>query len=313
MLSLDQVIKLLTAHYRPQTIEIAECYKFFKRTQEDQERTTDFIAALRRLAMTCKFGQYLDTALRDQFVCGLNDRKCQRELLSTQELTLQTAIQKATAAETATRESRGILGASAERMASKDLHKMTAKPKCIRCGRTGHQPTQCKYKTFKCHKCQKVGHLASVCRSKQPADRRDKDTISGQRIGSVQETVDSNDDYSSDSSGYLHNILQLGTRANKFLLTVDINSIPIEMEVDSGAERSTVPLSLFEQRLSGVCKLKPSRVSLYQYDKSPLTIAGECSSYCQNQQSCHLSRFCCGRCAETVSSFGKRLDGFVKL
>ena len=47
------------------------------------------------------------------------------------------------------------------------------------------------------------------------------------------------------------------------------------MEVDSGAERSTVPLSLFEQRLSGVCKLKPSRIPLYQYDKSPLTIAGE--------------------------------------
>ena len=46
-LSLDQVVKLLTAHYQPQTIEIAECYKFFKRTQEDQERTTDFIAALR--------------------------------------------------------------------------------------------------------------------------------------------------------------------------------------------------------------------------------------------------------------------------
>ena len=48
------------------------------------------------------------------------------------------------------------------------------------------------------------------------------------------------------------------------------------MEVDSGAERSTVPLSLFEQRLAGVCKVKPSRVSLYQYDKSPLTIVGEC-------------------------------------
>ena len=47
------------------------------------------------------------------------------------------------------------------------------------------------------------------------------------------------------------------------------------MEVDSGAEHSTLPLSLFEQRLSSVCKLRPSRVSLYQYDKSPLTIAGE--------------------------------------
>ena len=86
---------------------------------------------------------------------------------------------------------------------SQDLHKMTAKPTCFRCGRSGHKPTQCKYKTFTCRKCQKVEHLASVCRSKQPADRRDKETTSGQRIGSVQETVDSNDDYSSDSSGYL--------------------------------------------------------------------------------------------------------------
>ena len=228
-LSLDQVVELLTAHYRPQTIEIAERYKFFKRIQEDQERTTDFIAALRRLAKTCNFGGYLDTALRDQFVCGLNDRQCQRELPSTQGLTLQMAIQKATAAEAATRESREIYGAPAEQIPSSDVHKMTSRPKCFRCGKTGHLSAQCKYKTFKCHNCQKVG-FASVCRSKQPEDPKRKST-SGQRIGSIQESMDNNnDDYSSDSSGCLHNILQLGNRANKFLLTVDINSIPIEME-----------------------------------------------------------------------------------
>ena len=163
-LSLDQVVELLTVHYRPQTIEIAERYKFFKRIQEDQERTTDSIAALRRLAKTCNFGGYLDTALCDQFVCGLNDRQCQRELLSTQGLTLQTAIQKATAAEAATRESREIYGAPAEQISSSDVHKMTSRPKCFRCGKTGHLSAQCKYKTFKCHNCQKVGHLASVCR-----------------------------------------------------------------------------------------------------------------------------------------------------
>ena len=55
-LTLNQVVEILTAHYRPQTIEIAERYKFFKRTQGDQERTTKFIAALRRLAKTCNFG-----------------------------------------------------------------------------------------------------------------------------------------------------------------------------------------------------------------------------------------------------------------
>ena len=120
--------------------------------------------------------------------------------------------------------------------------------------------------------------MAAVCRSKQPADPKKKSTISGQHVGSVQETVACNGDDSSDSSGCLYNILQLGNRANKFLLTVDINAVPIKMEVDSGAERSTIPLSLFKQKLSGVCKLKPSRVSMYQYDKPPLTIAGECQA-----------------------------------
>ena len=277
-LSLDQVVELLTVHYRPKTIEIAERYKFFKCVRDDQERTTDFIAALRRLAKTYNFGEYLNTVLRDQFVCGLNDHQCQRELLSSQDLTLQTAIQKATAAEATTRESREIHGAPAEQIPSNDVYKMTYKPKCFRCGKTGHLPAQCKYKTFKCHNCQKVGYLASVCCSKQPADPKRKSTICGQHVGSVQETVACNDGYSSDSSGCLYNILLLGNRANKFLLTVDINAVRIEMEVDSKEEHSTVPLSLFKQNLSGVCKLKPSRVSLYQYDKSPLTIARECQA-----------------------------------
>ena len=114
---------------------------------------------------------------------------------------------------------------------------------------------QCKYKTFKWHNCQKVGHFASVCCSKQPADQQDKDTARGKCIRSVQETVESDDDSGSDSSEYFHNILQLGTRANKFLLTIDINSRPIEMEVESGAECSTIPLSIFEQFLTDVCML----------------------------------------------------------
>ena len=96
-------------------------------------------------------------------------------------------------------ESQSIHGASAEGILNKDLHKMSAKPKYHRCGKTGHHPTQCKYKSFKCHNCQKVGHLASACRSKL-VDRRDKDT-SGCRIGSLQETVDSDKDDSSDNSG----------------------------------------------------------------------------------------------------------------
>ena len=72
--------------------------------QRDKETVADYVAELRRLSKTCNFGGYLDTALRDQLVCGLNDRKTQKELLCIKNLTLTLATDKARAAETVNRE-----------------------------------------------------------------------------------------------------------------------------------------------------------------------------------------------------------------
>ena len=80
-LTLDAIKQHLNNYFRPVTVEIAERFKFFKRNQKEQESFTDYMSELRRLAKTCNFDAYLETALRDQFVCGLWDVKCQRELL----------------------------------------------------------------------------------------------------------------------------------------------------------------------------------------------------------------------------------------
>ena len=70
-LTLGTIVETLATHYRPDTIEIAERYKFFKRQQGGAEGVAEYVAELRRLAKTCNFGTYLNTALRDQLVCGL--------------------------------------------------------------------------------------------------------------------------------------------------------------------------------------------------------------------------------------------------
>ena len=54
----------------PQDNRNCRMVQVFKRTQGDNEHIADFVAELRRLAKTCNFGNYLDTAIRDQFVCG---------------------------------------------------------------------------------------------------------------------------------------------------------------------------------------------------------------------------------------------------
>ena len=52
------------------------------------------MSEVRKLAKTCNFAAYLNTALRDQFVCGLRDPHIQRELLLIRDLTVTTALDK---------------------------------------------------------------------------------------------------------------------------------------------------------------------------------------------------------------------------
>ena len=98
-LMLDVIVQHLTQHYQRDTIEIAERFKFFKRNQSEDESATDYMGQLCTLAKMCNFGQYLEMALRDQFVCGFHDVKCQRELLREATLTAETALKRARATE----------------------------------------------------------------------------------------------------------------------------------------------------------------------------------------------------------------------
>ena len=89
--------------------------------------------------------------------------------------------------------------------------------------------------------------------------------------------LETNTDESSGSSeDHLHSIFQLEKGFHKYMITVNVNGIAVEMELDSGAERSTIPKTVFEEKLANACKLLPSTVSLHQYDHSPLMTIGEC-------------------------------------
>ena len=93
-LSLDEIVVQLKSQISVQTVEIAERYRFFKRLQKDGESVVEYMSQLRSLAKTCKFEAYLDTALRDQFVCGLKDQRIQQELLRICDLMLTKALNK---------------------------------------------------------------------------------------------------------------------------------------------------------------------------------------------------------------------------
>ncbi|XP_071651182.1 uncharacterized protein [Temnothorax longispinosus] len=60
--------------------------------QGPQESAQEFMAALLKLSLHCKFGAYLQTELRNQFVFGLKNQRIQARLLETVNLTKESAL-----------------------------------------------------------------------------------------------------------------------------------------------------------------------------------------------------------------------------
>ncbi|XP_067687115.1 uncharacterized protein [Haliotis asinina] len=62
-------------HINPKTLVIAERFKFYQLKQRHGETVNAFLAEFRQLSEYCDFGNFLDDALRDMFVCGLTDKE----------------------------------------------------------------------------------------------------------------------------------------------------------------------------------------------------------------------------------------------
>ena len=72
----------------------------------------DFLADLRRLAITCEFGNFLDEALQDRFVCGLKAEGIQKRLLTEPDLTIARAVEIARGMEAAASETKEFKGSN---------------------------------------------------------------------------------------------------------------------------------------------------------------------------------------------------------
>jgi len=88
----DDLVKMLQEYYAPAPLEIAENFTFHQRKQQDDESVQQYVAALRKLSIHCKFGDYLNTALRNQLVFGLRSIKAQSRLLEKSDLDFDEAV-----------------------------------------------------------------------------------------------------------------------------------------------------------------------------------------------------------------------------
>lgn len=168
--TLAELKQALNEHLSPKPSVIAERAKFHRRVQRDGETIAEFVAELKRLAQTCKFGTHLEETLRDRFVCGLVRVDIQKCLFAEDEsLSFKRAVEKALSLEQATRNASECHSTAQVKTEIKKLETdKSAKggTQCYRCGSNKHKANDCPHKEAKCFQCQKTGHIQRVCKSR---------------------------------------------------------------------------------------------------------------------------------------------------
>ncbi|CAG9830928.1 unnamed protein product [Diabrotica balteata] len=97
----QEVKEKLIKHFSPLVSEIYERFVFNRCEQKADQYIFDYSVELRKLAYSCNFGQFLEEALSDRFVCGIRVEGIQKKLLGEVDLTYQSACQLALASEVA--------------------------------------------------------------------------------------------------------------------------------------------------------------------------------------------------------------------
>ena len=239
--SLAQIKEKLVSHFKPKPPVIAERFSFHKRDQLPGEPIKDFVIELRRLARTCNFGGFLEEALRDRLVCGMTSSSTQKKLLAEKDLTLQRAIDIATAAEMA------VLDHQQEATVShqSEMHSIRYKSACTTCGKRGHATNKCRFRLMTCYKCGKQGHLQAVCKEQVRAPlNADKHTVKQLEPATEQE-----------EEMTIWTIT--GGQTEGYYIHLTINGASVKMELDTGAAVSVMSDQQWKRMFGETAALEP--------------------------------------------------------
>ncbi|XP_026824323.1 uncharacterized protein LOC113561695 [Ooceraea biroi] len=159
-----------------------ERFVFNNRSQGTEEPFDQFLGDLKKLIQSREYADQEDTILVDRIILGVNDVKVQEKLLTTQNTTLENAIEVCRNFEATKKQLRSVRNKEEiavdfikkKRQESrgneksedlKDDEKSRRQFKCSKCGKV-HGVRECPAFGKTCYKCEKMNHFNSMCKAK---------------------------------------------------------------------------------------------------------------------------------------------------
>jgi hypothetical protein len=256
----DDIILVLMKHFKPAPKALSERHKFYLRKQHEGESVNVFLSELRRLAVTCKFGD-LSTSLRDQFIFGLTSETSQKRIflendsvaldkvvaiaISQEQAESSTQIVRngSTSVLEATNQVSRKYGKKGQKSKSSSPSQSQNKSHCPNCG-ASHSRRDCPHRDVECFKCHKKGHFSKMCRSVS------SDKQVGQRNAKQVQKL---------------SVKSVSNPTQEIIVNVKIGGVAHQMEFDT-ASGSTFLDSKFWRQM-GSPRMQPSNIQFLTFTK----------------------------------------------
>ncbi|KAJ1197721.1 hypothetical protein NDU88_001575 [Pleurodeles waltl] len=165
----------LTEYFRPAVCVAVDRFKCYHRKQQLEESVEDYVAALKNLALSCKFGNLHDDLIRDQIIMHTANHHIQEKLWSRGEASLREVIDLVKSAELTGRCAKAVLRSEDKSFSKlddnttiaivkksnessrreKEIVNLKNKRSCFRCGSKFHlaNDRKCPARNLKCSNC----------------------------------------------------------------------------------------------------------------------------------------------------------------
>lgn len=296
----DELVSKLLDYIKPKPSVLAERSKFRARVQQQNESASAFIAALQKLSQTCDFKDNLEESLRDQITHGIANNDLKKKLFAEKELSY-TKCRELIMAWEGMETSMAVEGSLASSTSSVNQVKKNfannksfsnnksftnSKNKCSCCGYTNHEFKDCYFKEKTCNICQKKGHLSKMCRQKGKNDNDGQSKVKSQNF--VRKNKKNSDNKNEKSNNFVNedsdnndslflnsicNVVEESSSKKPIFVTVNIENVPIQMEVDTGSYVAAITNEIYLKFFENL-ELKPIIHELNSYDGTPLKVLG---------------------------------------
>ena len=106
--SFAELVNIVKNHLNPRPSSIVYRFKFICHFRKQGDTIQQYVAELLSLSEHCDFRDQLEEMIRDRLVCGVNDERIQRRLLTESRLDFKKALELATVMKIADKNTRDI-------------------------------------------------------------------------------------------------------------------------------------------------------------------------------------------------------------